>query len=502
MKRYVNIALIVGVLLFLYSLVNFSLNQIWDWISTVSLVIGLIITGVAVYFKLQFRQKKMNIRFVKYGANALFTALIVLGIIILLAFISNRHHFRKDLTAGGLYSLAEQTKSILNDLNKDVNIYAFYKKTDEAMVKDLLDEYAYRSRFVNYEFIDPNEKPQLARRYNVTQYNTIVVESGVKRETITDFSESNLTNAMIKVTRELDKVIYFLQGHGERTIDGEKSQDFKRAVEGIRSENYLVKALNLAEEKQIPIDCSVLVTAGPKSDFFQFELDTIKSFISKGGKFMALIDPQTNPNIIDFLANYKIKMADNIVVDDSGIGQLFGMGPEIPLVSGYEDHEIFKDFNIMTFYPVARSVETTTEGESGFTTKILFKTTPRSWAEADYTKMPVGLDSDRDIRGPVPLAVVSTKTLQDNKKAQVLVVGDADFASNAYIRNSGNYDLFLNMVNWMAEEEDMITIRPKEIDDRRVTLTQKDSKIILYLCVIALPLLVVIGGVVVYFKRR
>ncbi len=502
MKRYVNIALIVGIILFLYSFVNFSLNQLWDWVSTVSLVLGVIISGVAIYYRMQYRQKKLSVRFVKYGANSLFSALIVLGIIVLVAFITNRHNLRADLTSQGLYSLAEQTKSVLNNLNKDVTIYAFYKKSDEVRAKDLLEEYSYRSKFVKYEFIDPNEKPQLARRYNVTQYNTVVVESGTKRETITDLNESNLTNAIIKVTRELDKVIYFTQGHGERPIEGQQQQDFQTAVDGIKLENYQVKAINLAEERSIPADCAVLISAGPKVDFFSFELDTIAKFINDGGKYMVMIDPQVTSNLIPFLQKYDIKVSDNIIVDASGVGQLFGMGPEIPLISNYEDHEIFKDFNEMTFYPQARSVQAVSDGESGFTAKELLKTTSSSWGETDYSQRKVQFNSDKDLRGPVPLAAVATKTLASNKKAEVLVMGDSDFASNAYIKNSGNYDLFLNIVNWMAEEEDMITIRPKEIDDSRVSLTQKDSKIILYVSVIALPLLVVLGGVMVYFRRR
>ena len=133
---------------------------------------------------------------------------------------------------------------------------------------------------------------------------------------------------------------------------------------------------------------------------------------------------------------------------------------------------------------------------------MLFKSSSSSWAESEYQNRNVGFNADKDIKGPVPLAVVSTKSVGNNKKAEVMVIGDSDFADNAYIKNSGNYDMFLNMVNWMAEEEDMITIRPKEINDSRVTLTAKDSKVILYLSVIALPLLVVIGGVTVYFKRR
>ncbi len=502
MKRYINIALTVGILLFVYSFINFSLNQVWDWISTISLVLGILIGGIAVYFRIQMRQKKLNIRFIKYGANTVLSALIVLGIIVLVAFISNRHHARADLTSQGLYSLAEQTKSILKDLNKNVQIFAFYKKSDEIAAKDLLEEYAFRSKFVNYEFIDPNEKPQLARQYNVTQYNTVIVESGIKRETVTEFNESNLTNAVIKVTRDLDKAIYFTQGHGERSIEGEETQSYSAAVEGISSENYLVKTLNLAQDRVIPEDCAVLITAGATADFFPFELDTIQKFIDNGGKFMALIDPRVNNNLIAFVEKYKVKLRDNIVLDASGIGQLFGMGPEIPLVSKYEDHEIFKEFSVMTFYPSVRSVETSDQGEEGFTPQVLIKTTANSWGESNYMKREAEFNPDQDVRGPVPLAVVSSKTLTGNKKAQVLIVGDSDFASNAYIRNSGNYDLYLNMVNWMAEEEDMITIRPKEIDDRRVNLTQKDSKIIMYVSVIALPLMVVFGGVMVYFRRR
>ncbi|GAB4365497.1 MAG: Gldg family protein [Calditrichia bacterium] len=503
MKRYANTALIIGILLILYSFVNFSLNQIWDWVSTISLILGLAISGLGMYYYFQFRQKKFSKKTLQYGANTLLTTVIVLGIIVLLAFITNRHKARADLTAKGLYSLAEQTKSVLNGLKKDVRIYAFYKKTDEVMAKDLLEGYAYRSKFIKFEFVDPNQKPQLARRYNVTQYNTVIVECAGKRETITDLSESTLTNAIIKVTRELDKVIYFTTGHGEKDIESDGPKGLKRAVEGIRKENYQVQTINLAEEKRIPEDCAVLVIAGPTAEFFSSELDTIKKYIENGGKLFVMIDPQWKPGLVDFLLNYKIKVGDNIVVDASGVGQLFGMGPEIPLVSNYEEHDIFTDFNIMTFYPIVCSVEPLTEGgESGFTAQTLFKSGPNSWGEVDYTNPKVTFNEGRDIKGPVSLAVVSSKTVQGNKKSRILVVGDSDFANNGYIRNSGNYDLFLNEINWLAEEEDMITVRPKEIDDRRVNLTAKDSKVVLYVSVFALPLLIIVAGVLIYFKRR
>ncbi|MFZ0389967.1 MAG: Gldg family protein [Calditrichia bacterium] len=502
MRKYANIALVVGIIMIIYALVTFSLNQIWGWASTVSLVLGILLAAVGIYFRIQTRQKEFQRRTLVSGVQVGVSVLILLGILVLLAFITSRHHARADLTAKGLYSLAEQTKSVLNNLEKDVQIYAFYNQTDQPMAEDLLDEYSYRSDHVNFEFIDPNKKPQIARQYNVTQYNTIIVESGSKRETVNELSESNLTNALIKVTRELDKVVYFTTGHGERNIEEEGPKGFSFAAEGIRRENYKVNTLNLAQQKSIPEDCAVLIIAGPTSEFFPFELDSIRQYLENGGKLMALIDPQWKPAIVEFLSGYKIKVGNNIVVDGSGVGQLFGMGPEVPLVSQYQDHPIFQDFSAMTFYPLACSVESMQEGESGYTSEVLFRSSPGSWGEVDYTNRQVEFNQDRDLQGPVPLAVVSGKTLGTNEKSQLLVIGDSDFATNAYIRNAGNNDAFLNEINWLAEEEDMITIRPKEMEDSRVSLTARDSKVVLYVSVIALPLLVIGAAVFVYYRRR
>ncbi|RMG62298.1 MAG: hypothetical protein D6715_12425 [Calditrichaeota bacterium] len=503
MKKNVQLAaIVIGLLMILYSFVNFSLNQLWDWVSTVSLILGLVLAGVGVYHQRKYSRKQVDRRTLMYGGTSALSTLVFLGIITLLAFLTTRHHARADLTEKGLFSLAPQTKKVLKDLNKEVKIWAFYKQSDATMAQDLLDEYAFRSRYISYQIVDPNQKPQLARRYQITKYNTVVVESGGKRETIEELNESNLTNAIIKVTRELDKVVYFVTGHGEKDIESDKPDGYKFFADGIKKENYIVKTLNLAESKSVPEDCSVLVIAGPQADFFPFELDSIKAYLEKGGKVMVLIDPMWKPGLVDLLKEYNIQVDDDIVVDNSGIGMLFGMGPEVPLVSRYEKHELFKDFNITTFYPVACSVRPLEEDRAKFTTEVLFRTSRNSWGEKDYQHREVTFNAGKDIKGPVSLAVLSTKTLDGGKKAQLLVVGDSDFASNAYIRNSGNYDLALNMVNWMAEEEDLITIRPREFDDRRVNLTQKQSKTVLYVSVFALPLMIILAGVVIYYRRR
>ncbi len=502
MKTYIRTAIVVGILLMLYSFINFSINSLWDWISTLSLVLGVIILGAGLWYYQKYDKKVRSKKALQLGAASSLNTLIFIGILALLAFVTTRHHVRADLTQKGLFSLADQTKKVLDKLDKDVHIYAFFKKGDETLPRDLLEQYAYRSDHIKFEFIDPNQKPQLAKRYQVNQYGTVVVESNGRRETITELNEANLTNAILKVTRDVEKMVCFTTGHGEKDIESEKPRGYKFIADGIRKDNYMVRAVNIIRDKGIPRECNVLIIAGPTTEFFPAELDSIKDFIERGGRLMVLVDPNWKPGLIEFLKQYNIQVDNDLIVDFTGVGQLFGMGPAVPLVNQYENHPMFKDFKVMTFFPEACSVRPIENGVEGVTTKVLFKSAPRSWGEMDFTAGKVQYDEGRDLKGPLSMAVLATKNLDEHKKAHVLVVGDSDFGMNAYVRNSGNYDLFLNMVNWLAEEEDMVTIRPKQFDDRRVTLTERDSKIVLYVSVIGLPLVIIIAGLMVYYRRR
>jgi ABC-type uncharacterized transport system involved in gliding motility auxiliary subunit len=491
---------------FLFSLVYYSIGNIWSLINWITLGLGVI--GIVYFLYIYFtrREKAVSTRNLQYGSNVLVQVLIVLGIVALLAFISTRQHFRSDWTKNQLYSLADQTEKILHGLNKNVQILAFYKGGDQLSARDLLNEYSYRSPKLKYEFIDPDEKPQLAKKYEVKSYNTIVVECGLKKEKVEQLTESNLTNAIVKVTREQDKVIYFLGGHGERSITDDGVEGYKMAVEAIKKENYQVRELNLviniAQHKGIPDSCTVLVIVSPRSNFFPTELDTIKSYIDRGNKALILLDPEHQDDIAEFLAGYKVTVGKDLVVDASGMGQLFGAGPGMPLVTEYDQSiPITKGFGIMTFYPYTSSV-TPMEEKGGYDIKTLLKTSPNSWAEVDWESASKGVsfDKDRDKAGPITIAVLIEKAVGE-KKLSLAIFGDSDFAKNGYWRNQGNSDLFLNTINYLAEEEDLISIRPKEIDDRRVVLTQANVRTIFYLVVIAIPALVIIGGVVFYFKR-
>jgi ABC-type uncharacterized transport system involved in gliding motility auxiliary subunit len=497
---------IIGLVLVLFSVVYYSIQNIWNTINWITLLLGFAGTGYFIFLYYRNREKELSKRSLQYGSNVLVQILIVIGIMGFLAFITTRQHFRSDWTENKLYSLADQTDKIVSGLEKEVRVIAFYKSTEQRAAKDLLDEYTFRSANFKYEFVDPDEKPQITRQYQVTKYNTVIVESGLKREVIEDLNESNLTNGIMKVTREKEKKVCFLTGHGERSISDEGKTGYKQAAEAIKKENHLVEEINLVQQmgagRGISDSCTVLAIISPQANFFPVELDSIRAYINRGGKVLVMLDPEHNEDIVEFIAEYKVQVGNDAVVDASGVGQLFGAGPAMPLVTNYDQsHPITKDFGVMTFYPLTSSV-TPMEDKGGYEIKEILQTGENSWAEADWPppSNEISLDEGKDLKGPVTIAALVEKKTGD-KKVTLAIFGDSDFASNGYFRNQGNRDIFLNTINYLAEEEDLISIRPKDFDDRRVTLTQADIKTIFYLVVIAVPLLVVIAGVVFYIRR-
>lgn len=236
----------------------------------------------------------------------------------------------------------------------------------------------------------------------------------------------------------------------------------------------------------------------------------IDKFVDQGGKVLLLQDPDTTAGIDDLLKKWKIGLESNIVVDSSGIGQLFGMGPAAPLVSTYESHPITKDLTrSMTFFPFARSVKTVENASSAFNSTTLFKTSEASWGETNLKGGSARYDEGADIKGPVALGIASTKTVtvdekekKRGKEARVVVIGDSDFATNAYFQQQRNGDLFLNTVSWLAEDEDLISVRPRTQEARSIQLTRASSSILFWVTMVLLPGSALVSGILVWLRRR
>lgn len=516
MKKYASLMGLAGLVLILLGLVKYSIDSIFTWMSYVPAGVGLAL--VIVFIVLKFAEIKMALssRSTKFGSNALLTIVIVIGILIVINILLSRFNYRYDTTAAKQFSLAEQTRKVLKNLDKDVKVYGFFKSGEDQMAKELLAEYAnYSQRFV-YEITDPDKKPGLAKKYNIRAYGTLVLQCEGKDERLEKTEEEGLTNALIKITREGEKKIYFTTGHGEKDIDNTDKSGYSSIKDAITQQNYKTEKILLAEQDSIPGDCAALLVCGPKSDLFDKEQNMINSYLNRGGKVLFLVDPEAGSSYSQFLSTWGYKLGNDIVIDASGIGQLFGAGPTIPVVSQYEKHMISEDFGVMTFYPEARSVSKSSSVPSEITFTEIAKTNPRSWGETSpLTTGKIGFDEGKDMEGPITILAVAEKTVSNAPikanafglntgalKARLAVFGDSDFCTNGYFKVQGNGDLLLNTINWLAEEEDLISIRARDPEDRRLNLTQQQSRILLYLSVIAMPLLILGAGVMVYRNRK
>jgi ABC-type uncharacterized transport system involved in gliding motility auxiliary subunit len=230
----------------------------------------------------------------------------------------------------------------------------------------------------------------------------------------------------------------------------------------------------------------------------------IGKYLEQGGKAMVLIDPDTDPRLADVLKTWGIELGSDTVVDASGVGQIVGMGAGAPIALPADSHAITKDMgNTMTFFPLTRSVSKESGSSGGASVSELLKTLEQSWAETELKPGETPqLDEGKDKEGPITIGVAGSKTVGDNE-ARLVVIGDSDFPANAYTQVSrSNVDLFLNSINWLAQDEDLISIRPKSATDRRVTMTASQQNLLFWVTILLMPGAVIGSGVYIWWKRR
>jgi len=534
LRLYLNYIAIVFILLSLVSLV------IWPYKKIIILILGLV--GAAalvtyVFLNLPALKKGFRRKSFIYSSNSIVIVALVLTILFVINSFFARHHHRFDFTETKLHSLSDQSVQLLKNLKNDINIKSFFLEGNfnRAKMENLLKIYNYHSKNIKYEFIDPDKNPGMVKRYDITEDGTTIFESGDKESRITSTSEEDMTNAIVKVSREKKKVIYFLEGHGEASIEVSEERGYSIAKEELEKLAYEVKKLTLALSDTFPKDCSLLVIGGAEKDLLPNELETIRNYISKGGKVFFMVDPENAPGFKSFLSEYGIKLEDDLIVDT--VSRLMGGDYFMPVVSEYELHDITKKFRYATFFPFTRSVNTAEEKPEGISVSILAKTSPNSWSERQLTEREVTFNKDKDVAGPVSIAAVLTvkqkeeaaedkpveviekdttpaegkrkeekeeggKESKVKPEARLAVFGDSDFATNRYYNLSGNGNFFLNTVNWLTEEADLISIQLKTSSPRTIHLSATQGRVLFFVSVIFLPLVVLVTGISVWVRRR
>jgi gliding motility-associatede transport system auxiliary component len=535
LKRILGLLGWLGVALVFSAVAIRFLKPEWVWYSRLAMA-GLVCTLLYILSQWREMARAMQGREARYGTLAVASVLVVLAILVAINYLSSRHNKRWDLTAAKQFTLSEQTRKILQSLQKPVRIKVFASSEDFARFRERLDEFAYASPQVSVEYIDAVKRPSLANQYKVEALGTVVIEYEGRTERVTSDGEQELVNGLNKAVQGRQHKVYFVQGHGERDPDASDRPGYSTIKAALGSDNYTVEKLVLAQQKEVPADAPVLIVAGPKTDFFPPEIEMVKAYLKRGGKMFFMLDPPDRADspeltsITALLKDWGIEVGTNVVVDVSGMGQLFGTGAEVPVAAKYNPHAITENFRLITAYPLARSVGTISGNPGGKFPQTLVETSPSSWAETDIKKLTssgqVAREIDKgDKEGPVSLAAAvsapaesptpaagakpeeATKTAakpDDTAKpeSRIAVFGDSDFVANQWLGIPGNRDLFLNAVNWLAQQENMIAIRPRDPEDRRITLTRDQQSRIFWLTVLVIPGLILLTGIQTWWRRR
>lgn len=461
----------------------------------------------------------------RYWVLTVMGGLVALAIFVAVNYISSRRNYRWDLTSNQQFSLSDQTKNVLSKLDAPLHIQAFTDVQRLPEYRDRLREYEYASNQVSTEIIDPDRQRTVAEQAGIQQYGTYVIKYKDRTERITQNTEQDLTNAIIKLVSGKERKIYFTQGHGEKDTASGQREGYGSVTEALKRENYVIEPLPLAQKGVVPDDASAVVVAGPSTDFFPPEVEALKTYLNKQGKLLLLLDPavkaDTAPltNLVALAQEWGIDVGKNVVIDTSGMGRLFGSDASSPVATTYPAHPIVDRFNLITIYPLASSVVPVAGGSSGRTAQPFIETSPQSWAEADLASLSssegVSLDAAKgDQAGPISLAATVSvaapapaETKPEDKEAprpetRVVVVGDSDFAANFALGVSGNRDMFMNMVGWLSQQENLISIRPREPSDRRLTLTYTQQVWMFLTAMVLVPGAVFGAGIYSWWRRR
>lgn len=512
------------------------------------LITGAVLVLLHLALRWESIAKGVGARQLRHGGNSAVLVLVVIGILAAVNYIAYRRPLKKDLTKNQRYSLSDQTRKVVGGLRDDVRILYFQRVADLSGADERLRQYEALSPHVKTEFVDPYVKPTRANEYDVkAPLPAVVVERGTRREKAASDSEQDLTNAIVKVTHEGQKTICFATGEGERDIDDGADTGYTGAGEALKKSQYVTKKVILAREKAVPSDCAVLVVPGPESDLLPPVADAIHAYVAGGGKALVMAEPplkHPTPNLDALLAGWNLEAGKDVVVDVSGMGQFFGAGELTPLAVEYPYHEITRGFRVMTAFHQARSLGAGTAAMPGTSAQNLVETSPASWAETDLTLTSPLEAGDKDKKGPISLGAVATVTVTaaaspspaapaaspaaspgaspaaspspapnededaepspapPGREGRVVAFGDADFASNALLPFQGNRDFFLNVVAWLAEDADLISIRPREPEDQRLFLSQAQQQTIAFVALVLLPGLFVGLGIWSWWSRR
>lgn len=473
--------------------------------------------------------KKLNIKKsfktpkFRYGAFSTIATIIVLSILLVVNVLASKLNIKKDLTQEKIYSISDQSKSMLSNLKNNTNIIAFFETgKEDPGIKAVLEQYKSSSKKISVDYKDPTKYPTIVQKYTKgdikPEIGSVVVERGNKYKVIssdaffnqtTDSSgnsqvssftaEQQLTNAIIFVNSENQEVLYTLTGHDEEAL----SSDISKQLD---SENYIVKDINLLQGSASLTKDSMLVVDSPKKDLSKDETQKIKAFLMSGGRaaFFMDITKENLPNFEDVLSTYGVKLQNAVVIE--GQSENTANSPAY-LLPNLESHEIINEIKSSKSYvlmPLAQPVELLNSKKSTIAVEPLLTTSSNSWGKVNLNATTVSKEKG-DLQGPFNIAVAITdEDASAGRTTKLIVVGNASFMNSDAISatNGTNLDFAINTLNWLQDKKDSISIRPKDLTAPYLIINDFQKLALSGFVVILIPAVVMIMGIIVWLRRR
>jgi ABC-type uncharacterized transport system involved in gliding motility auxiliary subunit len=453
----------------------------------------------------------LKARQTKYAAYATTYILVIIAVIVVANVLADRYNKSYDSTSNKRYSLSEQTAKIVKGLKQTATITYFNQSTRFNDGKDLLEQYANLSPKVHVEYVDPDKNPQIARQENIRNFGTAVVRVGDKREEAKSMTEEGITGALIRDLKNTTRTICFVAGSGEHQIDNSDREGLSQFKDLLGKEDYKTETVDLLQKAEVPSDCTTLVIAGPTKNYQQPEVDAIKKYVENGGRALLTLDPPLklgrdevadNDELTNLLKGWGVTMDKDLILDMNPLGQITGLGPQVALVTSYDSQPIVNEMRgTATGFPLSRSLQISNTDKTSV--QKLFSSSSTSLATENLSSSRVNVEDPKNKKGPLTLAAAGTyNTGKGNSQGRFVVVGSSSWIANRFLNFNGNSDLALNAINWLSSDEDLISIRPKPQDDRRITMTRSQLAWVRATSQFLLPAIVLIGGVFVWLKRR
>jgi ABC-type uncharacterized transport system involved in gliding motility auxiliary subunit len=464
----------------------------------------------------------------KYWSYAGTYIVVILAVLVGVNFLANRYDKSYDSTANKQFSLADQTIKVVHDLKRDVNAYYFGTNESFTSARDLLDRYSALSPKFHVQYIDPERKPAQAKALGFRQDAPVLIDSGVRKEGAKSLSEEEVTGALIRSLKSGARNVCVLNAAHEHSIDDDGNGGYSYLKQVLERDNYIVKTVDLKAAApdaskplavgqapapasvEIPKDCTVLIVGGPQLDYPAPTVAALKAYEEGGGRELIMLDSvmhigrdepaAENAELEKVLENWGVTVNKDLVLDLSGVGGILGLPPEVPMILAYESHPITQPLTRQpTAFPLARSL-TTKSGDKTTVSKLV-GTTEDSVAVTSIG--PGGaIDPKKGTKGPLTLAAAGTYS--GATPGRFVVVGTSLWSQNSMVgsRSLANRDLLANMVNWLASDEDLISIRPKMPEDRPLNISAGSLRSVFWLSFVIFPLGVVAIGMATWWKRR